>query len=29
MHRWVCEDHPELKNAMEMNVLNDYDTKRY
>ncbi|KAL3210258.1 hypothetical protein MRX96_037304 [Rhipicephalus microplus] len=27
--RWVCEDFPELKAAMENHVLNDYDTKSY
>ncbi|XP_066299101.1 histone-lysine N-methyltransferase, H3 lysine-79 specific-like isoform X1 [Branchiostoma lanceolatum] len=27
--RWVCEDFPELKLAMENNVLLDYDTKSY
>ena len=26
--RWVCEDVPELKMAMENRVLNQYDTKR-
>jgi H3 lysine-79-specific histone-lysine N-methyltransferase len=25
----VCEDHPQIRKAMEMNVLNDYDTKSY
>ncbi|XP_054162694.1 histone-lysine N-methyltransferase, H3 lysine-79 specific-like [Oppia nitens] len=25
--RHVCEDHPDIKKAMEMNVLNAYDTK--
>ncbi|XP_006812611.1 uncharacterized protein LOC100366496 [Saccoglossus kowalevskii] len=27
--RWVCEDIPELKLAMENYVLNDYDVKNY
>lgn len=27
--RWVCEDIPELKLAMENNVLKDYDTKSF
>jgi len=27
--RWVCEDFPELKLAMENNVLSDYDTRSY
>ncbi|GFS94464.1 histone-lysine N-methyltransferase, H3 lysine-79 specific [Nephila pilipes] len=27
--RWVCEDFPELKLAMENYVLHDYDTKSY
>ncbi|GFR33588.1 histone-lysine N-methyltransferase, H3 lysine-79 specific [Trichonephila clavata] len=27
--RWVCEDFPELKLAMEHYVLHDYDTKSY
>ena len=27
--RWVCEDFPELKQAMENNVLNDYDGMNY
>uniref|UniRef100_A0A2R5L708 Histone-lysine N-methyltransferase, H3 lysine-79 specific n=1 Tax=Ornithodoros turicata TaxID=34597 RepID=A0A2R5L708_9ACAR len=27
--RWVCEDFPELKLAMENHVLHDYDTKSY
>ncbi|CAG2167730.1 unnamed protein product [Oppiella nova] len=27
--RHVCEDHPDIKKAMEMNVLNAYDTKCY
>lgn len=28
-YRWVCEDIPELKRAMEVNILSDYDTRRY
>lgn len=27
--RWVCEEIPDLKLAMENYVLIDYDTKRY
>lgn len=27
--RWVCEDYPELKLAMEKHILADYDTKNY
>ncbi|XP_047483085.1 histone-lysine N-methyltransferase, H3 lysine-79 specific-like isoform X7 [Penaeus chinensis] len=27
--RWVCEDIPELKRAMEVNILSDYDTRSY
>ncbi|XP_067129962.1 uncharacterized protein [Centruroides vittatus] len=27
--RWVCEDFPELKLAMENYVLNDYDTRSF
>ncbi|XP_018022161.1 histone-lysine N-methyltransferase, H3 lysine-79 specific isoform X2 [Hyalella azteca] len=27
--RWVCEDIPELKIALEVNVLADYDTRSY
>ncbi|XP_035229778.1 histone-lysine N-methyltransferase, H3 lysine-79 specific-like [Stegodyphus dumicola] len=27
--RWVCEDFPEIKLAMENYVLHDYDTKSY
>ncbi|XP_069960923.1 histone-lysine N-methyltransferase, H3 lysine-79 specific isoform X8 [Cherax quadricarinatus] len=27
--RWVCEDVPELKRAMEVNILSDYDTRSY
>lgn len=28
MSRWVCEEIPDLKLAMENYVLIDYDTKR-
>lgn len=27
--RWVCEDYPDLKMAMEKHILADYDTKNY
>lgn len=26
---WVCEDYPQLKKAMELNVLHDYNVKSY
>ncbi|CAL4067690.1 unnamed protein product, partial [Meganyctiphanes norvegica] len=26
---WVCEDIPELKRAMEVNILQDYDTRSF
>ena len=27
-HRWVCQDFPELKLAVETHVLNDFDPNR-
>lgn len=27
--RWVCDDLPEMKAAMENNILTDYDTRSY
>lgn len=28
-NRWVCEDLPEMKAALENNILSDYDTRSY
>ncbi|OWR54014.1 putative histone H3 methyltransferase [Danaus plexippus plexippus] len=27
--RWVCDDLPEMKGALEKNILSDYDTHSY
>lgn len=29
LSRWVCEDFPELRSALETNILTGYDSKRY